>query len=1084
MKMSAVWELAGFAFLVAGMTVRGAVIRDDFSVPHDYLADGVVGTYWDGFFYNVAGGNATVSIANADTANAGRLTFRSAQGNWENADADGILLYKTVAGDFDAMVRVVSMNTVQWHDAGIMARVADPGDAGAGEDWVVVKHFQNSNNNGHRSTDNGVGVTEVVGGVAQPWLRLARVGNTFTSYRSTDGLVWSRIASSVRNDMGGLPVQVGLWHATFSANEGTAVFDNFVLRQFGLWGLDGGGSWGSTENWSGAVPEGASDWAIFPDTIRKYCRVMLDGDRTLGWLMFGVTNGSSCFLEAGTNVPQSALVIDDSMGDSGNFPYVEVYAGNHAIAVPVVLSNGVNVAAAWGTSLTLCAPVSGAGDLVKSGVGTLTLSSTNRYGGATRIDAGGLKLMPIPAGVKAFYHFDSAAALGQDSSGLANDLTAVGSPSYASAGKQGGAVYLDGSSHFTRGVFPAGVPVGGTPYTIALWIKDGGSPNDGGFCGWGNNAANECNNFRLSGSNGLNNYWYGAGNDFNLTGLATNLKDGQWHHVAVTWDGATRIIYVDGAPAGSYNRSGLNAQAANFVVGKTTAAVGFKGWLDEVLIADRVLGQTELNALMDGPPRINLLPPACALQVNADAHLYLNGCEQAVASLSGAGLVMNGPLVNSTLTVGDGTDRVFSGTLSGAFTLNKVGPGTLTLSGFNFNSGVAVNAGCLKLKSFPIAPLLAQSVAWYDADDPATLTTNAAGQVTLWANKGSAGNTFDATQVTDGAGPTVLTEAFNGRSVLSVDGTTGLRTSGNFGVAGSQNRTFFAVGCRKNNGKMCFAHTGEGTVSKAFGIISDGVFLFNYIWGNDIKFAARPNNVYEVYSFMKSGGTGSANMISDGFVTRGSLTMTVNTTDTPLYLGSRFSETCNGNLAEVIIFNRDLTLAERAAVEAYLMAKWLSGGRPFHLAGAPVSVSSGATVNLDGTSQTVSDLSGSGLVTNGTLTVAGTLAPGGTNEIGTLTLAADVSFAGGELLVDATAGGACDRIDVKGSLNLDGCELRLQQPSQLKAGARYVIATCAPGTLTGTFAPGFEGSARWKVAYNSENGTVTLVNKGLLITVN
>jgi len=771
------------------------------------------------------------------------------------------------------------------------------------------------------------------------------------------------------------------------------------------------------------------------------------------------------------------------MSDSGNFPSIEVSAGNHAIAVPIVLSNGVNVATGHGTALTLCAPVSGAGDLVKSGLGTLTLSSTNRYGGVTRIEGGSLKLMPIPPGVRAFYRFDRAEALGLDSSGLGNDLAAVGLPSFTTDGRQGGAVYLDGNSHFSRSVFPSGVPVGSTPYTIALWIKDDGSPGNGGFCGWGNNAATECNNFRLSGANGLNNYWYGSGNDFDLSGLTTNLKDGQWHHVAVTWDGTTRIIYVDGSPAGSFIRSGLNAKATNFVVGKTTYDVAFKGWLDELLIADRVLGQTELNALMDGPPRINLLPPACALQVNADAHLYLNGCEQAVASLSGAGLVMNGPLVNSTLTVGDGTDRVFSGTLSGAFTLNKVGPGTLTLSGFNFNSGVAVNAGCLKLKSFPIAPLLAQSVAWYDADDPATLTTNAAGQVTLWANKGSAGNTFDATQVTDGAGPTVLTEAFNGRSVLSVDGTTGLRTSGNFGVAGSQNRTFFAVGCRKNNGKMCFAHTGEGTVSKAFGIISDGVFLFNYIWGNDIKFAARPNNVYEVYSFMKSGGTGSANMISDGFVTRGSLTMTVNTTDTPLYLGSRFSETCNGNLAEVIIFNRDLTLAERAAVEAYLMAKWLSGGRPFHLAGAPVSVSSGATVNLDGTSQTVSDLSGSGLVTNGTLTVAGTLAPGGTNEIGTLTIAADLSFAGGELLIDATQDGACDRIDVKGSLNLDGCVLRLQQPSQLKMGSRYVIATCSPGELTGTFGLGFEGSGKWKVSYNSANGSVALVNTGLLVTV-
>ena len=140
-------------------------------------------------------------------------------------------------------------------------------------------------------------------------------------------------------------------------------------------------------------------------------------------------------------------------------------------------------------------------------------------------------------------------------------------------------------------------------------------------------------------------------------------------------------------------------------------------------------------------------------------------------------------------------------------------------------------------------------------------------------------------------------------------------------------------------------------------------------------------------------------------------------------------------------------------------------------------------MDLDGSSQTVSGLSGDGLVTNGTLTVAGTLAAGGTNSIGTLTVAADLSLDGGELLVDAAAGGLCDLLDVKGSLDLDGGALRLHDPLQLEVGKRYVIATCAPGGLTGTLDPDFAGSGKWKVAYDTSSGTVTLVSKGLLIKV-
>ena len=92
------------ALLATAMNACGAFLSDDFGLAHDYLNSGVAGTIWDGFFYNFTNGNAVVGAADANTSNAGQLTFLSTYGNWEHGDDDGLLLYKTVSGDFDAQV--------------------------------------------------------------------------------------------------------------------------------------------------------------------------------------------------------------------------------------------------------------------------------------------------------------------------------------------------------------------------------------------------------------------------------------------------------------------------------------------------------------------------------------------------------------------------------------------------------------------------------------------------------------------------------------------------------------------------------------------------------------------------------------------------------------------------------------------------------------------------------------------------------------------------------------------------------------------------------------------------------------------
>ncbi len=183
---------------------------------------------------------------------------------------------------------------------------------------------------------------------------------------------------------------------------------------------------------------------------------------------------------------------------------------------------------------------------------------------------------------------------------------------------------------------------------------------------------------------------------------------------------------------------------------------------------------------------------------------------------------------------------------------------------------------------------------------------------------------------------------------------------------------------------------------------------------------------------------------------------------------------------EVRIWNAALT-QEQLAANSVLGPDVLPAASVLPV-GTAVALSGGATLDLGGHAQSLAGLSGSGLVTNGTLAVSGTVAPGGTNVIGTLTSAASTSLTG-TLLTDMAADGSCDLLKVLGSLNVTGATLHIQDLAQLKAGKQYVIASCAPGCLTGRFASTNLDGGRWQVVYRNATGEVRLLSRGLLILI-
>ncbi len=151
------------------------------------------------------------------------------------------------------------------------------------------------------------------------------------------------------------------------------------------------------------------------------------------------------------------------------------------------------------------------------------------------------------------------------------------------------------SSNYLSVTSPANIPIGNSPYTIQSWFY-ANSMGVYGIAGWGNYGTNgQVNALRLDPSGGgqIINYWWG--NDLIVT---TGDISGAWHNVAVTWDGTTRTMYLDGNIIGSDNPGSDNIPAAsNFAVGLTWPGGSeyFDGSLDEVSIWSVALSQAKIR---------------------------------------------------------------------------------------------------------------------------------------------------------------------------------------------------------------------------------------------------------------------------------------------------------------------------------------------------------------------------------------------------------------------------------------------------------------------------------------------------------
>lgn len=167
-----------------------------------------------------------------------------------------------------------------------------------------------------------------------------------------------------------------------------------------------------------------------------------------------------------------------------------------------------------------------------------------------------------------------------------NDAVLVGEPIWQTdAGQLGGALLLDGLDDCAV-TEPVLSPAEG-PFSVLVWIQ-GGAPGQVIL------AQDDGANWLMADatSGGLRTELKGAGRNACPLSSKTLITDGNWHRVALVWDGVNRSLYVDGVEVAADTQASLASWAGGLSIGcesDMTPGSFWKGLIDDVRIYSRAV---------------------------------------------------------------------------------------------------------------------------------------------------------------------------------------------------------------------------------------------------------------------------------------------------------------------------------------------------------------------------------------------------------------------------------------------------------------------------------------------------------------
>ncbi|MFB5760203.1 DUF5695 domain-containing protein [Paenibacillus medicaginis] len=217
---------------------------------------------------------------------------------------------------------------------------------------------------------------------------------------------------------------------------------------------------------------------------------------------------------------------------------------------------------------------------------------------------------PLPEQLALYKLDETSGTVAADSSGSGNAASVKGTAAWA-AGIKGNAVSLNGRDSYVQ--LPAGIVSRAQQLTVSGWVKASSLSDYMRIFDFGSGT----NEYMFLTPKAGNRMLFaitvngnGAGQEQTITGPV--LPTGVWKHVAVTLNGSTGILYVDGREVGRNTSMTLNptslGQTKNNYIGKSQYPDPYlNGLVDDFRIYSRALSAAEVQGLATATAQ-SLLP--------------------------------------------------------------------------------------------------------------------------------------------------------------------------------------------------------------------------------------------------------------------------------------------------------------------------------------------------------------------------------------------------------------------------------------------------------------------------------------------
>ena len=332
----------------------------------------------------------------------------------------------------------------------------------------------------------------------------------------------------------------------------------------------------------------------------------------------------------------------------------------------------------------------GASGITKAGAGTLVLSGANNFSGGVNLSAGQLNINNATAIGSGPLTLGASTVI-DNSSGAVITLTNNNPQNW------NGDFTFIGTNDLNLGTAPVALPA-----TRTIAVNNGNLIVGGNVSGAFGLVKNGNGTLKLGGTNS-----YSAGTVINagtILGNTASLQGTFTNNSQLTFDQT-----INSVTTGTFTGSVSGAGSLTFLNGTVQLASG-----DQL----RNFGDTLVSGTLICPTSSGLNALSNLSFYTVNGALDLSSSNQTIASLAGTGTVYHfqpaGQPALVTLTVGgDNSSQTFSGIIEdtipasgngGILAVNKVGTGTLTLTGANtFSGGLNVLAGTLEVGPAPAA---------------------------------------------------------------------------------------------------------------------------------------------------------------------------------------------------------------------------------------------------------------------------------------------------------------------------------------------------------------------------------------------